>query len=200
VRPLALLLACAVCAALAGCGVPTGTAPQRIPASDVPYGLASAAPPSAAPLSSAPAADDPRVYLVTAQDLLVARGRDVTGPTAEGRLRKLLADLAFGPSQQDLAEQLSTALRPEVHLTVESIEDGVATISIAGADGGQSTGESRRAVAQIVLTATSVPGIDAVLLSAGGEVVEAPLPSGELTSRPLTATDYTALLASPRPR
>lgn len=196
-RRLVLLLVCAV---LVGCGVPTGNTPQRIPASDVPYGLASPAPLSAAPLSTAPAADHPRVYLVNARDLLVARGRDVPGGALERRLRELLDDLAVGPSRQEYEEQLSTALRPEVRLAVESIKDGVATIEIAGAEGGQSTGESRRAVAQIVLTATSLPGIDAVLVSAGGEVIEAPLPSGELTSRPLTATDYAALLDSPRPR
>jgi hypothetical protein len=195
-----LVLALA-CGALAGCGVPTGDAPQRIPASDVPYGLASPAPPTAAPFSAVPAAGDPRVYLVTGWDLLVARGRDVTGPSLEDRLGKLLADLAVGPTRQELAEQLSTALRPEVRLAVEAVENGVATISIAGTEGGQSTGESRRAVAQIVLTATSLPGIDAVRLSAGGEVVEAPLPSGELTSRPLTADDYAVLVAPPdRPR
>ena len=56
---------------------------------------------------------------------------------------------------------------------------------------------SRRAVAQIVLTATSVPGVDAVLLTLDGDPVEAPLPSGELTSAPLTETDYEPLLVAP---
>jgi hypothetical protein len=183
--------------ALAGCGVPTGSPPERIAASDVPYGLA-APTPSTAPAEPSPAAaDDPRVYLVTAQERLVPRGRDVgAGPRAD-RLSDLLAELANGPTEEERAEELSTALRPEVTLAVESLDDGVATVDITGAEGAQSSEESRRAVAQIVLTATSLPGIDAVLLTADGEQVEAPLPSGELTSRPLTAGDYAVLLAAP---
>ena len=49
---------------------------------------------------------------------------------------------------------------------------------------------NRLEVAQIVLTATSVPGVDAVLLELAGEPIEAPLPDGELADRPLTAQDY----------
>ena len=49
-------------------------------------------------------------------------------------------------------------------------------------------------MAQIVLTATSVPGVDAVRLTLSGAPVEAPLPSGELTSEPLNADDYATFL------
>jgi spore germination protein GerM len=52
-------------------------------------------------------------------------------------------------------------------------------------------------VGQIVLTATSLPGVRGVRLTLDGEPLEAPLPSGELTSAPLTAEDYAALLSSP---
>ncbi|HZB21324.1 MAG TPA: GerMN domain-containing protein, partial [Blastococcus sp.] len=54
----------------------------------------------------------------------------------------------------------------------------------------------RRAVAQLVLTATSLQGVDAVQLTIGGEPVEAPLPTGELTSAPLTAADYAVFLTA----
>ena len=57
--------------------------------------------------------------------------------------------------------------------------------------------QTRRAVGQIVLTATSLPGVTAVLLTHDGEALEAPLPSGELTSAPLTAADYEPLLVGP---
>jgi hypothetical protein len=45
-----------------------------------------------------------------------------------------------------------------------------------------------------VLTATTVPGVETVLLTLAGQSVEAPLPSGELTSDPLTAADMTPFL------
>ena len=54
---------------------------------------------------------------------------------------------------------------------------------------------SRLAVAQLVLTATSVSGVDGVLLTLDGQPVEAPLPSGELTTGVLTGADYAALLS-----
>ena len=48
-----------------------------------------------------------------------------------------------------------------------------------------------------MLTATSVPGVDSVRLTFAGEPVEAPLPSGQLTSDPLTEQDYDAVLTAP---
>ena len=57
--------------------------------------------------------------------------------------------------------------------------------------------QSRLAVAQIVLTATSLPEIRAVLLTSDGDLLEAPLPSGELTTAPLQAEDFDPLLVAP---
>jgi spore germination protein GerM len=54
-------------------------------------------------------------------------------------------------------------------------------------------------MAQIVLTATSLEGIGSVLLTRDGAPVEAPLPSGELTSEPLTSAEYAGLLTAPPP-
>jgi spore germination protein GerM len=179
--------------------VPTGDPPHRIAASDVPYGLAESTQSSAAPTTAAPAADDPRVFFLDGEDLLVPRARDVGEGSQEERLDELLGALAAGPTEEELAEQLSTALRPDVDLSIQAFDDGVVTVDVDGAQGAQSAGESRRAVAQIVLTATSLPGVDAVLFSADGQRIEAPLPSGELSPAPLTAEDYVALAATTAP-
>jgi hypothetical protein len=184
------------CAALVGCGVPTGDAPHRIAASDVPYGLAESAPGAVVPTAPAPAADDPRVFFLDAQDRLVPRARDVGEGSREDRLDELLGALAGGPTEEELGEQLSTALRPDIDLSIQALDDGVVTVGIDGAEGARSGGESRLAVGQIVLTATSLPGIDAVLISADGELIEAPLPSGELTTAPLTSGEYGDLIAT----
>ena len=71
------------------------------------------------------------------------------------------------------------------------------TVDLTGAGDAPAGQQSRRAVGQIVLTATSLPGVRAVLLTHDGEPLEAPLPSGELTSSPLTAADYEPLLVAP---
>ncbi|SDN56792.1 GerMN domain-containing protein [Geodermatophilus sp. DSM 45219] len=175
---------------VAGCGVPTGGAAETIPASDVPYGLASPAPTSPAPADPDPVVEPGRVYLVDAADLLVPRPREVEGATPEERLGALLDALAAGPTAEERDRQLSTALPPEVRLSVVELAGGTATVDITGAPEAPAGQASRRAVAQVVLSATSVPGIEAVVLTWDGERVEAPLPSGELTAEPLTRADY----------
>jgi spore germination protein GerM len=181
-------------ALISACGVPTGGAPTTIAASDVPYGLA--APTTATPASPSvdPEADPSRIFLVAGDDALVPRPRDTDGSSRRENLEDLLAALATGPSGAERDEQLSTALPPEVRLTVVELSAGTATVDIVAPAEAPSGWASRRAVAQIVLTATSVPGIEAVRLTLDGSRVEAPLPSGELTSDPLTAADYDALL------
>jgi spore germination protein GerM len=186
-------------ALLAGCGVPTSGAPETIPASEVPYGLASPTPtdPTPGPTETMMAAT--AIYLVTPEDVLVATGRETPTGSTEEQLDALLDELASGPTKQERADELSTALPPEVELDVVDVSGATVTIDISGPVEAPSGSESRRAVGQIVLTATSLPGVRAVLLTRQGERVDAPLPDGQLTSAPLTATDYEVLLTAPAP-
>jgi hypothetical protein len=186
----ALLLA----GALAGCGVPIGGAPEPIPTSQVPYDLASPSPTATGAPSASARIDEPRIYLVAEDGALVPRGRSLRSGALSSRLDQLLDDLATGPTTGELTDRLSTALRPETSLSVDELADGTVTIDLGGDAEAPAGQESRRAVAQIVLTATSLPEVEEVLLTRAGQPVEAPLPSGELTSRPLSATDYQALL------
>ena len=181
---------------LAGCGVPTGGEPSTIPATDVPYGLADPAPAPTPTVPPEAVADASRVHWVTAADTLVPRVREVSGTSRRARLADLLEQLAAGPTAAERDEQLSTALPPEVRLSVTGLDGGTATIDLDALAEAPAGGTGRRAVAQIVLTATSVPGIDAVLLELAGEPIEAPLPDGALSDRPLTASDYAAAAAA----
>ncbi|WP_138761015.1 GerMN domain-containing protein [Modestobacter altitudinis] len=181
-------------AVTAACGVPTGGDPDPIAASDVPYGLAEATPSTSAAPSASAELDQPRVYLLAEDGALVPQGRSLTDGQLADRLDELLDDLAAGPTADELTDRLSTALRPETSLTVQELSDRTATIDLGGTADAPSGQESRRAVAQIVLTATSLPGVDAVLLTRAGQQVDAPLPSGQLTARPLAADDYSSLL------
>lgn len=191
-----LLAAAALALVTAGCGVPTGGEPTTIAASDIPYGLTT---PSAAPPATLaePVADPSRVFLVAPDDSLVPRARPVSGSTRTERLGELLEHLAAGPTEGERGEQLSTALPPDVRLTVTDVTRGTATIDIGGAVDAPSGWATRRTVGQLVLTATSVPGIDAVRLTLSDDPVEAPLPDGELTTEPLTAEDYEVFLTPP---
>jgi sporulation and spore germination protein len=185
--------------ALAGCGVPTGGRPDAIPPSSVPFGLASAEP-SAPSATSAPVhLDEPRIYLVEPNDALVPIARQIPEGRVRERLAILLKYLAAGPTRMEKRHQVSTALPPDIVLRVRDVTDDRVTIDIGGPADAPSGKESRRAVAQIVLTATSLPEVHGVLLTSDGTPIEAPLPSGELTSAPLTALDYTPMLHPPTP-
>jgi hypothetical protein len=194
-RTVVLLLVTAT----AGCGVPTGGSPEPIPAAEVPYDLASPAPTTSAAPSSSAQLDEPRVHLTTEDGALVARGRSLDAGALQDRLEQLLDDLAAGPSPAELTGRLSTALRPDTSLGVADLTGSTVTIDLGGSADAPTGRESKTAVAQIVLTATSLPGVEQVRLTLDGEPVEAPLPSGQLTSAPLTAQDYAVLLTDPEP-
>jgi predicted small lipoprotein YifL len=191
------LVLVAVLAVLCGCGVTTGGAPEELPPSDVPYGLLAPTPTTEAPPSVPPTGSQPRVYLVSADDVLVATGRDVEGAGSRARLADLLAQLSAGPTADELDDELTTALPPGSELSVVLVENDTVTVDLAGPGEAPSGLESRLAVAQIVLTATSLPEIRAVLLTSDGDPLEAPLPTGELTTAPLEADDFNSLLVAP---
>jgi hypothetical protein len=193
------LVAGALVAVLAGCGVPTGGPVETIPESDVPRGLTTPTPTSTAPAAPEPLAESSRIHLVARDDTLVPRPREVTGPSLRDRLDDLLDELAAGPTADERELQLSTALPPDVELAVTDVSAGTATIDLAGPGEAPTGLAGRRAVAQVVLSATTVPGVDAVVLTIDGERVEAPLPSGELSAAALSADDYAELLSPAAP-
>lgn len=181
----------------ASCGVPTGAEPSTIAPADVPYGLAAPAPEASAVPSSTPRDETGWAYLVGPDQALVPRARDSgTGSTGQ-RLGALLSALAEGATEQERAGGLSTAVPQGVELSVTGINGATATVDLSGAAPLPSGIASRRAVAQIVLTATSLPGVEAVLLTTEGEAAEAPLPSGALTDAPLLPADYAVFLTPP---
>lgn len=189
----------AVLTVTVSCGVPTGAGPSTIAPSDVPYGLAAPAPEASAAPSSVPRDEAGWAYLVGPDEALVPRARDSGTGSTEERLGELLSALAAGPTEEERARQLSTALPPGTALSVAGIDGATATVDLSGAAPLPSGIASRRAVAQIVLTATSLPGVEAVLLTIEGEPAEAPLPSGALTDAPLLPADYAVFLTPPPP-
>jgi hypothetical protein len=183
---------------LASCGVPDDGTTRTVRSGDVPHRLLGAAGSSGAPAATptGPTVTIPRVYLIDQDRQLVPQEQPLEASGMEPLLADLLAALATAPTQQQRAMGLSSALESETGLRLLNVTDLTARIAV-----GESTGPAADrlplAIAQIVLTATSVEGVDAVLLFQDGDALEAPLPGGELTSRPLYADDYAALLAPP---
>jgi len=191
-RAIRVLGAALVVLALDACGVPTASPPTAI--TEVPYNLMDTpAPPT--PLPSTPATRGPFIYWVDAADQLAAIEAGTTTSDPADTVAALLTRLAQGPSDLERESGLSTALGPDVSLTVNRIEGGRADIDITIGAPGPAARRLPLAVGQIVLALTSISGIDSVWLMSDGAPIEAPLPDGALTARPLTAEDFGSLIA-----
>lgn len=103
---------------------------------------------------------------------------------------RLLAVLERGPSAD--AGGVRSAISDGDAIVEVTERDGTAVVELAEITGPDQV----LAVGQLVLTLTSLPGVDEVRIVRDGETVEVPLPDGSLVRRPLTAEDYSSLLAS----
>lgn len=196
-RPRRVLGTCLVAIALLpvpACGVPIGSAVHTIDPADVPSAFTAKSGASIAP----PATGTQAVYFCDARGKLVGSPVRVPSTASEPALQSVLTQLTAGPSTAQTAQGLTTELPPGITLHVLAVENDQATLALGG-DQLPATDQTT-AIAQIVLSATSVPGISGVRLTLNGRALEAPLIDGALTTRPLAAADYRTLVRVPPSR
>lgn len=181
---------------LVACGVPQDASLRTIDRDEVPYRLLDdpPAPPAPETTPTGPAVTVPQVYFVDQEDRLVPQPQPLGAEGLFAVTASLLGALAAGPTEDQRARGLATALGPDVGLQLAQLVNGVASVEIALSDQGPVADRLPVAIGQLVLSVTSVEGIDAVRLLQNGEAVEAPLPGGERTSEPLVPSDYVELL------
>jgi hypothetical protein len=179
------------------CGAPGPGTTRTVDSQDVPYRLLDPADEDPAGASPGTGAEvtAPQVFLVDPERLLVADQVRVPVGDAASVTQSVLTVLAAGPSELQRARGLSTALAPDVQLRLVGLADGLASIALGPPDSAPLADRLPLAVGQVVLSATSVAGVDRVVLVQQGLPIEAPLPDGALTAEPLTASDYASLLA-----
>jgi spore germination protein GerM len=133
------------------------------------------------------------IYLVDDRtDKLVAVHRP---RTQTATLTGLVQSLLSGPTAAESAAGLATAINTSPTLNKISTNGSLATIDLSASFGEIRGPGEVLATAQVVMTAASFPGIDSVLFSLDGTPTSVPLVSGELSSAPLTFSDYATLLA-----
>ncbi|MDN5767389.1 MAG: GerMN domain-containing protein [Humibacillus sp.] len=184
----------AVVVLLSSCGLPDSGPPRSIDPTDVPYHLLGSA--SAAPSTTQRGArtTTPRVYLMTGAERLVAVEAPLPPSDVKHVLEQLLSQLAQGPNEAQRSAGLGTALGPGVTLTVNDVTDRTAVVQLDLGAQDPAADKLPLAIGQIVLTATSVRGVDRVqLVRQDGQPIEVPLPGGALTVQPLEAKDYAPL-------
>jgi hypothetical protein len=192
VSPVRHLVPCALLAAvLLACGVPADSEPRRLAAKDVPFGLLEAAP-STPPPTAPPAAESVAVdVFFLAGDRLRAANRNVIAPPTVGKVVNVLLE---GVREEEAAAGLRSAINPQTKLLLARLAEGVARVDLSRAFAQATIQDQIVSLAQVVFTATAVPGVAGVLFTLEGEPVEVPTPDGSLASGPLGRDEF-ALLA-----
>lgn len=175
---------------LTACGLGPSEDVKDIDPLSLPPRLLGTAPP-ASPTVGEPDTTGSGAYFLR-DTVLRLSARTLIARTGVPALQELLSNLAAGPDSADRGRGLSTALPPTTRLTVTSLQGDLATVDLAF---GQVPPDQTTAIAQVVLTATSLPEVGRLLLTIDGEPLQAPLASGAQTDRPLTRADYESMLS-----
>jgi hypothetical protein len=183
-------------ASAGGCGLPTSTTPRVIAPSDVPYRLVD--PTQSGPSISAgrDATSVPHVFLLTTEGRLTPVAAPVRPDGLVAVVGTLLSRLVQGPEATQRATGLTTALGSGFLLRLQGVEGRTAVVALDPGERDLSSDRLPLAVGQIVLTVTSVEGVDAVRFVRNGSAAEVPLPDGALTAGAVSRRDYASLMAS----
>ncbi len=172
--------------------MPVQHAPEPIDPAAVPSRLKSSAEPTTGQPSATPGRATVQVNFVR-KERLVSLVREAPSVSRDDRLATVIEALLAGPSAREQSAGLTSALPPELGLTVVQVDGNRVVLELSGDTEGRSATENILAVGQIVLSVTAVPTVDEVTFSRDGQPVEALLADGALTAEPLTAAEYAQL-------
>ena len=183
------IAAVVVAALLAACGVSNDSGPRALERDGVPFDLLTPANTAGSTSTVVAVTTEVPIYLVGPERLAVVRRLVEPPPSLFRAIESLLA----GPSADEAAAGLRSAISNQTRVLSVRVQSGVASIDLSGdfaSIGGQ---ELILAVAQLVFTATATQGVLGVRLSLDGEPVEIPRRDGTLTKDPLGPADYGGL-------
>jgi spore germination protein GerM len=175
-----------------GCGVPTDDRPRALSAEDVPAGLLAAAPLSTTTTLPPTSSSEVLIYLV-GRDRLVPVTRTVESPATVERLVRVLVN---GPTDDELAAGLRSALSPAVLVVSAPVEAGIATIDLSAPFAVAPQPEQILALAQIVYTATGLSGVGGVRFTLAGIKATVPQGDGTSTAAPVGRATYASVAPS----
>jgi len=183
-RRLAVAAAVAFAAvSIAACGIPLDAQPETIDVEAVD-----------SPENGGPVLGDlssVSMYLIR-DEVLVPVTRDLPSPPSpEGALGSLLD----GVTEPEQRANLRTAIPPGTSVIDITADGRVLLVDLSREFASVGGEEEILAVAQIVLTATSIQGVDLVALHLEGLPTNAPVASGALSDDPVGASDYESLVA-----
>ncbi|MGD2042630.1 MAG: GerMN domain-containing protein [Acidimicrobiia bacterium] len=131
------------------------------------------------------------LYLVS-DETLVRVTRDLP-ETAD--LESILASLFAGVTEPEARSNLRSSIPAGTEVIGIESEQNLARIDLSSEFAAVGGEEEILAVAQIVLTATSIDGIDLVAFQLEGVPTDAPVANGALSIEPVEAADYASLVS-----
>ncbi|MGH9009624.1 MAG: GerMN domain-containing protein [Acidimicrobiia bacterium] len=176
-----------------GCGIPEDRHPTTLPGGVITAGLGITTTTGTTPSDPQPAVEA-TVFLVRAE-----RITPVVRRVPQADLSNVLKALLSGPTEAELNTGTRTAISPQTELRSVAVQGPTAVIDLTSAFVEVGGAEQILALAQVVLTATTVAGISEVRFALEGQPVEVPRADGTLSSGPLTAADYNSLRESAAP-
>ena len=183
--------------ALAGCGISAQATPEDINATKVNVDLSEG---TAAPAVAG--IGGPKVYFLgpdrkSGVEVLREAGRNVTANDANA----LLAALLEGLTQAERDKGWLTWIPGDTRLVaVPSLQtDGTLVVDLNRAFFGVQSDSQRKAVAQIVYTATGIDGVKGVRILIDGQRTPLPIRDGRLSDQLLDRNDYRDLDPTERP-
>lgn len=187
-----------------GCSVPTKSEFEPIPPGEIPFDLNS--PSTTAVFSTTTSTINPTedsvkpevvseivdLYFVSSNNVVKTQ-RNITSPATA---TQTLASLIAGPPNDTTSIGLRSAVSNLFTASVNVLR-GVATLDAASSFlNNLSPGDQKLAIAQVVLTLTSRPGIGQVLFNVDGQPISVPRGRGDLApaGQSVSFDDYTNLI------
>ncbi|WP_285791893.1 GerMN domain-containing protein [Micromonospora sp. NBRC 101691] len=183
------MVAAAGVLALAGCGVSAEQVPREVTPPQGPFPAVG----SPAPAATESGTVVQRLCYVRDDRLVMVNRRVRALPTAREQIELLLD----GPVAGEQDDRLTSALTGVNVVTDVRVADGGATVAVGERLAGTGRNDEVLAFGQIVCTLTSRADVDRVTFVQGGQRLGVPRADGSLSTAPLTAADYAAMV-SPR--
>lgn len=135
-----------------------------------------------------------RLFFMLGDDHLHGVERPPLAGSVREQVTQVLAELTNGPAGDELGGGLASAIPPGLTLRLVDLNGTQAVVDLQGTDPGPGGNQAHLVAGQVVLSLTSLPGVDSVVLTRNGQPHGSALPDGELTTKPLTRNDYTVLI------
>jgi hypothetical protein len=162
---------------LGACGVPVDARPTALARNGIPFGLLDpTGPPTTSTTVPSPVGVPVQIFLIGPAGRLVAVARDV--PVSAPDLASVLGALVLGPTDVEAASGLQTARSPQTTILGANIVGHTATVNLSGTFGQLVGPPQIQAVAQIVFTVCTLPGVTGVTFELSGLPVEVPVANG----------------------